>query len=57
LLRELFSNVLLTLAAYAMVASASVSVVEGALWFIGLRVQLPAPNRGNAFDQPLRDKN
>jgi ABC-type dipeptide/oligopeptide/nickel transport system permease subunit len=57
LLRELFSNVLLALAAYAMVASASVSVVEGALWFIGLRVQLPAPNRGNAFDQPLRDKN
>ena len=56
LVTRTFLNVLLMLAAYAMFASAFVPVVEGALWFIGLRVQLSAPNWGNAFAQPLRDK-
>lgn len=55
LFREIFPNVLPTLVAYAMVASAFVIVVEGALSFLGLSVQLPTSTWGNMINQARRD--
>lgn len=55
LLREIIPNVLPTLLAYAMVAAAAVIVVEGALSFLGLSVQLPTSTWGNMINQSRRD--
>jgi peptide/nickel transport system permease protein len=55
LFREIIPNVLPTLIAYAMVASAFVIVVEGALSFLGLSVQLPTSTWGNMINQARRD--
>ena len=44
-----------TLVAYAMVAAAGVIVVEGALSFLGLSVQLPQSTWGNMINQARRD--
>lgn len=55
LFREIIPNVLPTLLAYAMVASAFVIVVEGALSFLGLSVQLPTSTWGNMINQSRRD--
>jgi peptide/nickel transport system permease protein len=55
LLREIIPNVLPTLFAYAMVAAAAVIVVEGALSFLGLSVQLPTSTWGNMINQSRRD--
>ena len=49
--REIIPNVMPTLIAYAMVAAAGVIVVEGALSFLGLSVQLPTVDLGQ-HDQP-----
>ena len=51
LFREIIPNVLPTLMAYAMVAAAAVIVVEGALSFLGLSVQLPTSTWGNMINQ------
>ena len=53
--REIIPNVMPTLVAYAMVAAAGVIVVEGALSFLGLSVQLPTPTWGNMINQARRD--
>ncbi len=53
--REIIPNVMPTLFAYAMVAAAGVIVVEGALSFLGLSVQLPTPTWGNMINQARRD--
>jgi peptide/nickel transport system permease protein len=53
--REIIPNVLPTLLAYAMVAAAGVIVVEGALSFLGLSVQLPTSTWGNMINQARRD--
>jgi peptide/nickel transport system permease protein len=53
--REIIPNVLPTLLAYAMVAAAGVIVVEGALSFLGLSVQLPQSTWGNMINQARRD--
>lgn len=53
--REIIPNVMPTLIAYAMVAAAGVIVVEGALSFLGLSVQLPTPTWGNMVNQARRD--
>ncbi len=53
--REIIPNVLPTLLAYAMVAAAAVIVVEGALSFLGLSVQLPQSTWGNMINQARRD--
>jgi len=53
--REIIPNVMPTLIAYAMVAAAAVIVVEGALSFLGLSVQLPTPTWGNMINQARRD--
>lgn len=55
LFREIIPNVLPTLLAYAMVAAATVIVVEGALSFLGLSVQLPTSTWGNMINQSRRD--
>lgn len=55
LVREIIPNVLPTLLAYAMVAAAFVIVVEGALSFLGLSVQLPTPTWGNMINQSRKD--
>lgn len=55
--REIIPNVLPTLLAYAMVAAAAVIVVEGALSFLGLSVQLPQSTWGNMINQARRDIN
>jgi peptide/nickel transport system permease protein len=55
LFREIIPNVLPTLIAYAMVASAFVIVVEGALSFLGLSVQLPTSTWGNMINQARGD--
>ena len=55
LFREIIPNVLPTLVAYAMVASAFVIVVEGALSFLGLSVQLPTSTWGNMINQARGD--
>ncbi|MEZ5251574.1 MAG: ABC transporter permease subunit [Ilumatobacteraceae bacterium] len=52
--REIIPNVLPTLLAHAMVAAASVIVVEGALSF-RLSVQLPTSTWGNMINQARRD--
>lgn len=51
LFREVIPNVMPTLIAYAMVASAFVIVVEGSLSFLGLSVQLPQSTWGNMINQ------
>jgi peptide/nickel transport system permease protein len=53
--REIIPNVMPTLIAYAMVAAAGVIVVEGALSFLGLSVQLPQSTWGNMINQARRD--
>lgn len=53
--REIIPNVMPTLIAYAMVAAAGVIVVEGALSFLGLSVQLPTATWGNMIIQARRD--
>lgn len=53
--KEVIPNVLPTILAYAMVASAFVIVVEGALSFLGLSVQLPQSTWGNMINQARRD--
>lgn len=53
--REIIPNVLPTLLAYAMVAAATVIVVEGSLSFLGLSVQLPQSSWGNMINQARRD--
>ena len=53
--REIIPNVMPTLIAYAMVAAAGVIVVEGALSFLGLSVQLPTSTWGNMINQGRRD--
>lgn len=53
--REIIPNVLPTLLAYAMVAAATVIVVEGSLSFLGLSVQLPQATWGNMINQARRD--
>jgi peptide/nickel transport system permease protein len=53
--REIIPNVMPTLIAYAMVAAAGVIVVEGALSFLGLSVQLPQATWGNMVNQARRD--
>jgi peptide/nickel transport system permease protein len=53
--REIIPNVMPTLIAYAMVAAAGVIVVEGALSFLGLSVQLPQATWGNMINQGRRD--
>ncbi|MFW2335807.1 ABC transporter permease [Ilumatobacter sp.] len=55
LFREIIPNVLPTLIAYAMVASAFVIVVEGSLSFLGLSVQLPTSTWGNMINQARGD--
>jgi peptide/nickel transport system permease protein len=55
LFREIIPNVLPTLIAYAMVASAFVVVVEGSLSFLGLSVQLPTSTWGNMINQARTD--
>jgi len=55
LFREIIPNVLPTLVSYAMVAAAFVIVVEGALSFLGLSVQLPTSTWGNMINQSRRD--
>lgn len=55
LFREIIPNVLPTLLAYAMVAAATVIVVEGALSFLGLSVQLPTSTWGNMINQARGD--
>lgn len=55
LFREVIPNVMPTLVAYAMVASAYVVVVEGALSFLGLSVQLPTSTWGNMINQARGD--
>lgn len=55
LFREIIPNVLPTLIAYAMVASAFVVVVEGSLSFLGLSVQLPTSTWGNMINQARGD--
>jgi peptide/nickel transport system permease protein len=55
LFREIIPNVLPTLIAYAMVASAFVIVVEGSLSFLGLSVQLPTSTWGNMINQARAD--
>lgn len=55
LFREIIPNVLPTLLAYAMVASAFVVVVEGSLSFLGLSVSLPTSTWGNMINQARRD--
>jgi peptide/nickel transport system permease protein len=55
LFREIIPNVLPTLVSYAMVAAAFVIVVEGALSFLGLSVQLPTSSWGNMINQSRRD--
>mgnify|MGYP001817989725 CR=1 FL=1 len=55
LFREIVPNVLPTLLSYAMVAAAFVVVVEGALSFLGLSVQLPTSTWGNMINQSRRD--
>ncbi len=55
LLREIIPNVAPTLLAYAMVAAATVIVVEGSLSFLGLSVQLPTSTWGNMINQARRD--
>lgn len=54
--REIIPNVMPTLIAYAMVAAAGVIVVEGALSFLGLSVQLPTSTWGNMINQAQRDR-
>jgi len=53
--REIIPNVLPTLLAYAMVAAATVVVVEGSLSFLGLSVQPPTASWGNMIIQARRD--
>ena len=53
--REIIPNVLPTLIAYAMVAAAGVIVIEGALSFLGLSVQLPTSTWGNMISQARGD--
>jgi peptide/nickel transport system permease protein len=53
--REIIPNVLPTLLAYALVAAATVIVVEGTLSFLGLSVQLPTATWGNMINQARRD--
>jgi len=53
--REIVPNVAPTIFAYAMVAAAAVIVVEGALSFLGLSVQLPTSTWGNMINQGRRD--
>jgi peptide/nickel transport system permease protein len=55
LTREIIPNVLPTLLTYAMVAAAAVILVEGALSFLGLSVQLPTSSWGNMINQSRRD--
>jgi peptide/nickel transport system permease protein len=55
LFREIIPNVLPTLIAYAMVASAFVVVVEGSLSFLGLSVQPPTSTWGNMINQARTD--
>ncbi len=55
LFREIIPNVLPTLLAYAMVASAFVIVVEGSLSFLGLSVALPQSTWGNMINQARGD--
>ncbi len=55
LFREVIPNVMPTLIAYAMVASAYVVVVEGSLSFLGLSVQLPTSTWGNMINQARGD--
>jgi len=55
LVREIIPNVLPTVLAYAMLAAASVIVIEGALSFLGLSVQLPTSTWGNMINQSRRD--
>ena len=55
LFREVIPNVMPTLIAYAMVASAFVVVVEGSLSFLGLSVQLPTSTWGNMINQARGD--
>jgi peptide/nickel transport system permease protein len=55
LFREVIPNVMPTLIAYAMVSAAFVIVVEGALSFLGLSVQLPQSTWGNMINQARRD--
>jgi len=51
LFREIIPNVLPTVLAYAMVASANILVIEGTLSFLGLSVQLPTPSWGNMINE------
>ena len=53
--KEIIPNVLPTVISYAMVAAAAVIVVEGALSFLGLSVQLPTSTWGNMINQGRRD--
>ena len=53
--REIVPNVVPTILAYAMVASAFVVVVEGTLSFLGLSVQLPTATWGNMINQARGD--
>jgi len=55
LFREIIPNVLPTILAYAMVAAATIIVVEGALSFLGLSVQLPTSTWGNMINQARGD--
>jgi peptide/nickel transport system permease protein len=56
LFREIIPNVLPTLMAYALIAAAGVILVEGALSFLGLSVQLPTSSWGNMINQARRDQ-
>ena len=51
LFREVVPNVLPTLLAFALVAAASIIVIEGALSFLGLSVALPTPSWGNMINE------
>ena len=53
--REIIPNVVPTMLAYAMVASAFVIVVEGSLSFLGLSVQPPTSTWGNMINQARSD--
>lgn len=55
LFKEVIPNVLPTVIAYSMVAAAFVIVVEGALSFLGLSVQLPQSTWGNMINQARAD--
>jgi peptide/nickel transport system permease protein len=55
LLRELLPNVMPAALAFALIGVATVVVLEGALAFLGLSVQLPTPSLGNIINEGVNN--